>query len=132
MIPAPLPLWCKAVVTTARDFRQRMLAGALDLSQAGAARSLRVRERFIMTTVAGHNVADRYAMEARARWLGLASAISQQRHGTWLILFGLLFTLLWLLAGWIGVANGVWRGILVGIVTPLAVNALFPLRRSAR
>ena len=71
----------------------------------------------------------------RDRWharLGAAlAAFVRHRHGTWLLAFSLLFTLLWLLAGWAGMANGVWRGLLVGIVTPVAVSALFPLQRPA-
>ena len=61
---------------------------------------------------------------------GLA-ALARHRHGTWLLLFGLLFTLLWLAAGWAGMANGIGRGMLVGIATPFAVSTLFPLRRLA-
>ncbi|HLZ65816.1 MAG TPA: hypothetical protein VKQ29_06265 [Aliidongia sp.] len=59
------------------------------------------------------------------------TAFARHRHGTWLLLFASLFTLLWLLAGWAGMANGTWRGVLVGAATALAVRLLFPLRPRA-
>ena len=92
----------------------------------------RVRHRVVRATVAVRRAVRRFAVRAHARALGLSSALTRQRHGTWLILFGLLFTLLWLLAGWVGMANGIWRGMLVGLVTPLAVGTLFPLQRPIR
>jgi hypothetical protein len=61
-----------------------------------------------------------------------AAALGRHRHGTWLVLFALLFTGLWLLAGWIGMGNGVLRGLLVGVSTPLLVDRLFPLKRTSR
>lgn len=130
MIPAPLSR--KGAVAMALDFGRRIQAAALDLGRAGATQGRYVRRKIFLTAAAIRKVTHRSATDARARVRGLASALDRQRHGTWLILFCLLFTLLWLLAGWIGMANGVWRGVLVGIVTPLGVSALFPLRRSVR
>jgi hypothetical protein len=121
MIPAQAALWRKAAVATAFDLRKRLVAGMLQLRQAGAVMTRQVRSGFV-----------RAAIAARAGARALSSVLTQQRHGTWLILFGLLFTLLWLLAGWVGMANGLWRSALVGIVTPLAVSTLFPLRRPVR
>jgi len=89
-------------------------------------------ERVVSTAIATRHALRRGGTRVQASVAGLCAAIRQPRHGTWLILFALLFTLLWLLAGWIGMANGAWRGILVGTVTALVVSVLFPLRRSVR
>jgi hypothetical protein len=132
MSPLQATLWRKVAIATAFDLCRRLVAGVADLHRAGAITARRVRERIVSTAIATRRGFDRFGTRAQASALELAAAVRQQRHGTWLILFGLLFTLLWLLAGWIGMANGIWRGVLVGIVTPLGVSALFPLRRSAR
>ncbi len=100
--------------------------------QTSAVQRRSIRQGIFLTTATIRRFAHRSATGIQARVAGLFAAIREQRHGTWLILFGLLFTLLWLLAGWIGMANGVGRGILVGTVTALLVSALFPLRRSVR
>ena len=114
LIPAQAARWRKAAVA------------------AGAIATRRVRHRVVRAVIAARRAVRRLAVRAHARALDLSSTLTRQRHGTWLILFGLLFTLLWLLAGWIGMANGIWRGMLVGIATPLAVGTLFPLRRPVR
>jgi len=132
MSPVQATLWRKAAIATAFDLRRRLGAGAADLHQAGAVTTRRVRGLIVSTARATRRAMHRRRIQAQAGAASMAAALNQQRHGTWLVLFGLLFTLLWLLAGWIGMANGIWRGILVGIVTPLGVSALFPLRRSVR
>jgi len=129
MIPARATLWRKAAAATLSDLgkRVRSLAG-----EAARRIAIGISRARIATGVA----ADRFKTQLRhlrnnfaLRAAAFRTAVTEQRHGTWLILFGLLFTLLWLGAGWIGMANGLWRALAVGIATPVIVNALFPLKR---
>jgi len=69
---------------------------------------------------------------AARRRAALAAALVQHRHGTWLLLFALVYSLLWLVAGSAGLSNGVGRALAVGLVTALAVDRLFPLKPRAR
>ncbi|MDB5359324.1 MAG: hypothetical protein JWO51_621 [Rhodospirillales bacterium] len=131
MMAAQATLWRRAAVATAVDLRKRIVAGARDLRRASGAGMQRIRDWTAQAAVGTRRSLGRYHEQARTgthRWL---SALTRHRHGTWLLLFALLFTLFWLLAGWVGVGNGVWRGLLVGLVTPLALSVLFPLRLSA-
>lgn len=121
MIPAQATLWSKAAVATASDLRKRVVAGARDLGGAGLAGLRRTRAEIAGAT-----------SRTRTAALNFAAAVVEHRHGTWLVLFAILFTLLWLLAGWIGMDNGVVRGLLVGTTTPILISRLFPLKRAVR
>jgi len=114
------------------DQRKRIGAAARDLAQAGRVGMVRTRDRLVRAATRTRRALGQTAARSRAATLQFAAALILHRHGTWLVLFGLLFTLLWLLAGWIGMGNGVLRGLLVGSLTPLLVNALFPLKRASR
>jgi len=117
---------------TARDLCRRIVVTARDLAQAGRVGMLRVRAGLVQAAIVTRRALVRAAARSHAASAQFAAAVALHRHGTWLVLFALLFTGLWLLAGWAGMANGVLRGLLVGIATPLLVNALFPLKRTVR
>jgi hypothetical protein len=73
----------------------------------------------------------RGGMRLRAAGSRACDTFARHRHGTWLLLFALVFVLLWLLAGWSGVPNGTGRGVLVGAAAGLACSWLVPLDRRA-
>jgi hypothetical protein len=133
MIAAQAALWGKAAAATASDLGKR--AGSLAAEGVRrtvvAAKQARTAALDSAGRIALHlgKARKKFSTRARAQTTAFRTAVAEQRHGTWLILFGLLFTLLWLGADWIGIANGLWRGLLIGIATPLIVNALYPLKR---
>ncbi len=132
MIPAQATLWGKAAVATAFDLRKRASAGARDLGRASLIGWGRTRAGIARATAATRATLGRAASRTHAAALHVTASVVEHRHGTWLVLFAVLFTLLWLLAGWIGMDNGVWRGVLVGTITPLLIGRLFPLKRRVR
>jgi hypothetical protein len=121
MIPLRARLWGEAIAATMLAAGRRVGPALCRLRQGAAVLVLSVR-----------GALGRQRDLWRARQAATLAAFARHRHGTWLLAFCLLFTLLWLLAGWAGMANGVWRGLLVGIATPVAVSALFPLQRPAQ
>lgn len=131
MTPDQATLWRRAAVATAADLRRRVVAGARDLRRGSGAGMQRVRDWAVQAGIGTRRLLGRYHERARTGTHRLVAALTRHRHGTWLLLFAALFTLFWLLAGWVGVGNGVWRGLLVGLTTPLALSVLFPLRRPA-
>lgn len=129
MIAAQAALWGKAAIATAVDLHKRVRAAFIELRRIQIALTAWVPERSIAATIGMRAALGRCVAWIRDAIRRLTETLTRHRHGTWLLLFGILFTLLWLLAGWAGLANGLWRCLLVGIATPAAVHALFPLRR---
>lgn len=129
MIAAQAALWGKAAIATAVDLRKRVRVALVELRRIQIALTTWVLEKSVAAMIGTRATLGRYGARTRDAIRCLTEALNRHRHGTWLLLFGVLFTLLWLLAGWAGLANGLWRCLLVGIATPAAVHALFPLRR---
>jgi len=114
------------------DLGPRIGTAARDLAQASRIGTVRARTGLVQAATGTRLALRRTAARSHAAAGQFAAAVVLHRHGTWLVLFGILFTGLWLLAGWIGMGNGVLRALLVGVATPLLVNALFPLKRASR
>ncbi len=117
--------WLTSSKTTLRRATAAMLV-------FGRVRTVRARSGLVRAATDTRLTLERSIARSHAAIARFAAAVVEHRHGTWLLLFATLFTALWLLVGWIGMGNGLLRGLLVGILTPLLVNALFPLKRASR